>query len=74
MAKEQAIVVDGVVLESSGNGIFRVELPGKHVIVAHPSGKMRMHKINILPGDDVTCEMSPYDMSRGRIVKRTINR
>ena len=71
MAKQTAIEIDGTVLESLGNAMFRVELENGHVITAHISGKMRMHFIKILPGDRVTVELSPYDLTRGRIVYRT---
>ena len=70
MAKQQAIEQDGVVLESLGNAMFRVELENEHVITAHISGKMRMHYIKILPGDKVKIEMSVYDLSKGRIIYR----
>lgn len=72
MAKQQPITVEGLVLEALGNGLFKVELTSGPEIIAHPSGKMRMHMINILPGDAVTVEMSPYDLSKGRITRRTI--
>ena len=68
--KEDKITVDAKVLEALPNTMFRVELPNQHVILAHISGKMRMHYIRILPGDTVTVEISPYDLSRGRIVFR----
>ena len=68
MAKEEGIQVEGTVIEP--NAMFRVELENKHVVLAHISGKMRMHFIKILPGDKVTVELSPYDLSRGRIVYR----
>lgn len=70
MAKEEAIRVEGIVKESLPNAMFRVELEGGHLVLAHVSGKMRMHFIKILPGDKVTIEVSPYDLSRGRIVYR----
>ncbi|MCK5162240.1 MAG: translation initiation factor IF-1 [Desulfobacula sp.] len=70
MAKEEAIKVDGKVLETLPNAMFKVELENKHVLLAHISGKMRMHFIKILPGDRVTVEISPYDLSRGRITYR----
>jgi translation initiation factor IF-1 len=70
MAKQASIQLDGVVLESLGNATFRVELENGHVIVAHISGKMRMHYIKILPGDKVQIEMSPYDLTKGRISYR----
>lgn len=68
--KENVIRVDGVVKETLPNAMFRVELEAGHVVLAHVSGKMRMHYIRILPGDTVTMELSPYDLSRGRIVLR----
>ncbi len=71
MAKEDAIEVEGVVVEPLPNAMFRVELPNGHRVLAHISGKMRMHFIRILPGDKVTVELSPYDLSRGRIVYRS---
>lgn len=71
MAKDDAITVEGKVLETLPNAMFRVELPNGHKVLAHVSGKMRMHFIKILPGDSVTIELSPYDLSRGRIVYRT---
>ncbi|NNK00227.1 MAG: translation initiation factor IF-1, partial [Desulfatitalea sp.] len=67
MAKEEPIRVEGVVLETLPNAMFKVELENKHQVLAHISGKMRMHFIKILPGDKVTVELSPYDLSRGRI-------
>lgn len=70
MAKEDAIQVEGTVLEPLPNAMFRVELPNGHKILAHISGKMRMNYIKILPGDKVTIEMSPYDLTRGRITYR----
>ncbi|MBI2346132.1 MAG: translation initiation factor IF-1 [Deltaproteobacteria bacterium] len=70
MAKEDAIVVEGTVLETLPNAMFRVSLTGGHKILAHISGKMRMHFIKILPGDKVTVELSPYDLTRGRITYR----
>jgi translation initiation factor IF-1 len=70
MAKEEPIKVDGNVLETLPNAMFKVELENKHVLLAHISGKMRMHFIKILPGDRVTVEISPYDLSRGRITYR----
>ncbi len=70
MAKEQGITVEGTVVEALPNTMFRVELENKHVILAHVSGKMRMHFIKILPGDRVTVELSPYDLKKGRIVYR----
>ena len=70
MPKEEPIRVEAVVKEALPNARFKVELPNKHVILAHVSGKMRMHFIRILPGDTVTIEMSPYDLTKGRIVYR----
>ncbi|MDM8536199.1 translation initiation factor IF-1 [Desulfobacterales bacterium HSG17] len=70
MAKEEPIKVDGKVLETLPNAMFKVELENKHVLLAHISGKMRMHFIKILPGDTVSVEISPYDLSRGRITYR----
>lgn len=70
MAKEEAIEVEGTVLETLPNAMFKVELENKHVVLAHVSGKMRMHFIKILPGDTVTVELSPYDLTRGRITYR----
>ncbi len=69
--KEEAIQVEGTVLEALPNAMFRVELENGHRILAHVAGKMRMHFIRILPGDKVTVELSPYDLSRGRITFRT---
>ncbi len=71
MAKEDAIVVEGTVLEPLPNAMFRVELENGHRVLAHISGKMRMHFIKILPGDKVTIELSPYDLTRGRITYRS---
>ncbi|MBI4125979.1 MAG: translation initiation factor IF-1 [Deltaproteobacteria bacterium] len=70
MPKPDAIVVEGKVLETLPNAMFRVELPNGHKVLAHVSGKMRMHYIRILPGDMVTVELSPYDLTRGRITYR----
>ena len=70
MAKQLVIEQDGVVKESLGNAMFRVELENGHMIIAHISGKMRMHFIRILPGDKVKLELSPYDLTQGRIVHR----
>ena len=70
MAKRDAIRLEAKVVEALPNAMFRVELENGHQILAHVSGKMRMHFIRILPGDTVTVEMSPYDLSRGRIVLR----
>ena len=71
MAKEEAIKVQGKVIETLPNAMFRVELENKHQILAHISGKMRMHFIKILPGDNVSVELSPYDLTRGRITYRS---
>ena len=70
MAKSEAIEVEGVVLEKLPNAMFRVEIEGGHVILAHISGKLRMNYIKILPGDKVTLALSPYDLSKGRIIWR----
>ena len=70
MPKADAISVEGTVTETLPNAMFRVELEGGHEVLAHISGKMRMHYIKILPGDRVTVELSPYDLSRGRITYR----
>ena len=70
MPKEEAIKVDGTVLETLPNATFQVKLEQGHVVLAHISGRMRMNYIKILPGDKVTVELSPYDLSRGRIVYR----
>lgn len=70
MAKEEAVQVEGTVVESLPNAMFRVELENKHIVLAHVSGKMRMNFIRILPGDKVMCELSPYDLTRGRIIYR----
>ena len=68
--KEEAIEVEGVVLEALPNTMFRVQLDNQHEVLAHISGKMRMHYIRILPGDRVQVELTPYDLSRGRITYR----
>ncbi len=70
MAKQSAIEKDGVITEALSNAMFRVELDNGHTIIAHISGKMRMHYIKILPGDRVKVEMSPYDLTKGRITFR----
>ncbi len=70
MKKEDVIRVEGIVKETLPNAMFRVEIEGGHVILGHVSGKMRMHYIRILPGDKVTVELSPYDLTRGRITLR----
>lgn len=71
MAKEEVIEVEGTVVEPLPNAMFRVELENGHRVLAHISGKMRMHFIKILPGDRVTVELSPYDLTRGRITYRS---
>lgn len=70
MAKQASIQLDGTVVEALGNAMFRVELENGHQILAHISGKMRQHYIKILPGDKVQIEMSPYDLTKGRITYR----
>jgi translation initiation factor IF-1 len=70
LPKEEGIQVEGTVVEPLPNATFRVELENGHKVLAHISGKMRMHFIKILPGDKVTIELSPYDLTRGRIVYR----
>jgi len=70
MPKEDAIEVTGTVIETLPNAMFRVELEKGHRVLAHISGKMRLHFIKILPGDKVTVELSPYDLTRGRIIYR----
>lgn len=70
MSKQEAIVRDGVVLESLSNAMFKVELENGPIIIAHISGKMRQHFIRLLPGDKVRIEMSPYDLTKGRIAYR----
>ena len=71
MSKTDVIEVEGIVLEKLPNAMFRVELENKHVVLAHISGKLRMNFIRILPGDKVTMELSPYDLTRGRITWRS---
>ncbi|MBI5845692.1 MAG: translation initiation factor IF-1 [Deltaproteobacteria bacterium] len=71
MSKEEAIEVQGTVTETLPNAMFKVQLENKHMVLAHISGKMRMHFIKILPGDKVTVELSPYDLTRGRITYRS---
>ena len=73
MAKEGSIEVEGTVVETLPNAMFRVELENGHRLLAHISGKMRMHYIRILSGDRVTVELSPYDLNRGRIIYRAKN-
>ncbi len=70
MSKEEVIEVEGLVLETLPNAMFKVELENEHTILAHVSGKIRMHFIRILPGDKVTVELSPYDLTKGRITYR----
>lgn len=70
MAKEELIETEGVVVEALPNAMFRVKLENEHIVLAHVSGKMRMNFIRILPGDKVKLELSPYDLSRGRITFR----
>ena len=70
MAKQAAIVQDGVIVESLSNAMFRVELQNGHIVTAHISGKMRMFYIKLLPGDKVKLEMSPYDLTKARITFR----
>jgi translation initiation factor IF-1 len=70
MGKKQSIEVEGTVVESLPNAMFRVELPNGHKVLAHISGKIRLHYIKVLPGDKVLVELSPYDLSRGRITYR----
>jgi translation initiation factor IF-1 len=74
MPKEEAIQVEGTIIEPLPNAMFRVELDNGHKVLAHISGKMRMHFIKILPGDKVTIELSPYDLTRGRITFRSKNK
>ncbi len=71
MSKQDMIEVEGIVREALPNTVFKVELPNGHVITAHISGKLRMNFIRILPGDKVTVEMSPYDLTKGRITWRS---
>lgn len=71
MSKEDVIEVEGVVLEAMPNAMFKVEIQGGHQLLAHISGKLRMNFIRILPGDKVTVEMSPYDLTKGRITWRS---
>ena len=71
MAKDDVIELEGTVIEALPNATFKVEIPGGHQILAHISGKLRMNFIRILPGDKVTMEMSPYDLTKGRITWRS---
>jgi len=70
MAKQPAIEVDGIIKDALSNAMFKVELENGHVITGHISGKMRMHYIRLLPGDKVKVELSPYDLTKGRITYR----
>lgn len=70
MAKQKSIEQDGTITEALSNAMFRVQLENGHIVLAHISGKMRMHYIRILPGDKVRLEMSPYDLTKGRIIFR----
>ena len=70
MAKQTPITVNGEILEALGNSIFRARLDSGHEVIAHLSGKIRMHSIQILPGEKVTMEMSPYDLTKARITRR----
>ena len=70
MAKKESIEVEGIVSEALPNAMFRVELPNGHKVLAHISGKLRVHYIRVLPGDRVLIELSPYDLTRGRITYR----
>ena len=70
MAKDDVIEIEGVVVETLPNAMFKVELENGHIVLAHVSGKIRMHYIRMLPGDKVTVELSPYDLTRGRITYR----
>ncbi|MBM4352225.1 MAG: translation initiation factor IF-1 [Deltaproteobacteria bacterium] len=74
MAKEEGIEVEGTVVEPLPNAMFRVELENGHRVLAHVAGKMRMHFVRILPGDRVKIELSPYDLTRGRIVYRSVGK
>jgi len=71
MSKEDVIEIEGTVVDALPNAMFKVELPNGHVLLAHISGKLRMNFIRILPGDKVTVEMSPYDLTKGRITWRS---
>ncbi|MCL4361125.1 translation initiation factor IF-1 [Candidatus Dependentiae bacterium] len=73
MSKDNVIKVDGIVKETLPNAMFKVEIEGGHIVLGHVSGKMRMNYIRILPGDKVALELSPYDLTRGRIVLRYKN-
>ena len=71
LPKQEGVTVEGTVVEALPNAMFRVELENKHTVLAHISGKMRMHFIKILPGDRVTVQLTPYDLTRGRITYRS---
>lgn len=73
MSKQSSITQDGVIREALSNAMFRVELENGHIVTAHISGKMRMNYIKLLPGDKVKLEISPYDLSKGRITMRYVN-
>lgn len=68
--KDDVVKIDGIVKETLPNAMFKIEVEGGHTVLGHVSGKMRMHFIRILPGDKVSLELSPYDLTRGRIVRR----
>jgi translation initiation factor IF-1 len=70
MSKQNVLTVEGVILEALGNSIFRTQLNNGHIIITHLSGKIRMHSIQILTGDKVLVEMSPYDLTKGRVTRR----
>jgi translation initiation factor IF-1 len=70
MSKEEKIVVEGKILEALPNAVFKAQIENGHIILAHICGKMRMHYIRILPGDKVKIELSPYDLTKGRIIYR----
>jgi translation initiation factor IF-1 len=70
MKKEEVIQIEGIVKETLPNAMFRIEIEGGHIVLGHVSGKMRMNFIRILPGDRVLMELSPYDLTRGRIIRR----
>jgi translation initiation factor IF-1 len=74
MSKQQPLLVTGVITEALGNSIFRAELVNGHKVIAHLSGKIRLHSIQILPGDQVGMEMSAYDLSKARIIRRLNNK
>ena len=73
MAKQNNIQVEGIISEALGNSIFRATLGNGHIVTAHLSGKVRLNSIQILPGDKVLMEMSPYDLTKGRIIRRLMN-